>query len=99
MQAFQNFIFKPDICKYLAMIRERIWDLLFLPSANQLSDMLTSLMYYCTGHPLLLWYVLLLAATCNVKLQQIVMDIILYLSNLTIVDLFMHIVCVVVFLN
>lgn len=40
---------------------------------------------------------LLPAATCNVTLQQIFMDIIPYLSNLSMVDMFMHIVCVIVF--
>lgn len=54
-------------------------------------------MYYCTSHPLLLYYMLLLAATCNVKVQQIVMDITPYLSNLTMVKMFMNIVCVIVF--
>lgn len=55
-------------------------------------------MYYCTSHPLLLYYMLLLAATCNVKVQQIVMNIIPYLSNLAMVEMFMYIVCVIVFL-
>lgn len=42
---------------------------------------------------------LLPAATCNVTLQQIFMDIIPYLSNLSMVDMLMHIVCVIVFVN